>query len=124
MFDFFTPTHPFGGQTLRLVAQAQQGGGDVFDIARTCDRIEPGDKDGWEREWLELAQTDRSQSKRGTSRRAAAYGDSLFFSRQSVLSNVRCVSDICAEDKKAERFRKAQQNLPRRARNCMSRKSK
>src|SRR5574342_1040601 len=49
MFDFLFPTHPFGGQTLRLVAQAQQGGGDVFDIARTCARIEPGDKDGWER---------------------------------------------------------------------------
>jgi len=41
MFDFFTPTHPFGGQTLRLVAQAQQGGGDVFDIARTCN------ENGW-----------------------------------------------------------------------------
>ena len=34
MFDFLFPNHPFGGHTLRLVAQAQQGGGDVFDIAR------------------------------------------------------------------------------------------
>ena len=56
MFDFFTPTHPFGGQTLRLVAQAQEGGGDIFDIARTCAKIEPGDKTGWEHSWLELAQ--------------------------------------------------------------------
>ena len=32
MFDFLFPNHPFGGHTLRLVAQAQQGGGDVFDI--------------------------------------------------------------------------------------------
>jgi hypothetical protein len=42
MFDFFAPNHPFGGQTLRLVAQSQQGGGDVFDIARTCSKIEVG----------------------------------------------------------------------------------
>src|SRR5678810_478696 len=34
MFDFLFPNHPFGGHTLRLVAQAQQGGGDIFDIAR------------------------------------------------------------------------------------------
>src|SRR5436190_3428322 len=63
MFDFFFPTHPFGGQTLRLVAQAQEGGGDVFDIARTCNRIQPGDKDSWEREWLHLAQTIETNGK-------------------------------------------------------------
>src|ERR671923_1157270 len=63
MFDFFFPTHPFGGQTLRLVAQAQQGGGDVFDIARTCAAIEPGDKVGWEQEWLRLAQTTETNAR-------------------------------------------------------------
>ena len=46
MFDFLFPNHPFGGHTLRLVAQAQQGGGDVFDIARAMKNVEPGDKDG------------------------------------------------------------------------------
>src|SRR5919108_2731483 len=63
MFDFLFPTHPFGGQTLRLIAQAQQGGGDVFDIARTCLRIEPGNKDDWEREWLNLAQQIEAKAK-------------------------------------------------------------
>ncbi len=43
---FSFPTHPFGGHTLRLVAQAQQGGGDVFDIARAMKNVEAGDKDG------------------------------------------------------------------------------
>ena len=93
MFDFFTPNHPFGGQTLRLVAQAQQGGGDIFDIARTCAKIEPGDKTGWEREWLQLAQTTEAKAKSaappdGGTRRFP------IFSRQPVLSNVRCVSDL------------------------------
>jgi dienelactone hydrolase len=60
MFDFFEPTSPFASQTLRLVAEAQQGGGDVFDIARCVKRIELGDKAGWEREWLALAaQTEK-----------------------------------------------------------------
>ena len=63
MFDFFRPTHPFGGQTLRLVAEAQHGGGDVFDIARTCHGIEEGDTDGWERAWLALAKTTESKAK-------------------------------------------------------------
>ena len=40
MFDFFEPTSPFASQTLRLVAEAQQGGGDLFDIARCVKRIE------------------------------------------------------------------------------------
>src|SRR5438094_5952406 len=54
MFDFFFPTHPFGGQTLRLVAQAQQGGGDVFDIARARVRLEAGDKDVLELDGVKL----------------------------------------------------------------------
>ena len=52
MFDFLFPNHPFGGHTLRLVAQAQQGGADVFDIARAMKNVEAGDKDSWERAWL------------------------------------------------------------------------
>ena len=55
MLDFFYPKHPFESQTLRLVAEAQQGGGDIFDIARLCRKIEPGNKESWERAWLDLA---------------------------------------------------------------------
>ena len=62
MIDFFQPTHPFGAQTLRLVAEAQQGGGDVFDIARLCRGLEPGDKEGWEKAWL--APEDRGRDPR------------------------------------------------------------
>ena len=56
MFDFLFPNHPFGVHTLRLVAQAQQGGADVFDIARAMENVAAGDKDGWERAWLKLAE--------------------------------------------------------------------
>ncbi|HEY1234354.1 MAG TPA: hypothetical protein VGH22_13340, partial [Candidatus Binatia bacterium] len=55
MFDFLFPNHPFGGHTLRLVAQAQQGGGDIFDIARAMKSVEAGDKTAWESAWLDLA---------------------------------------------------------------------
>jgi hypothetical protein len=63
MFDFLFPTEPFGGQTLRLVAQAQQGGGDLFDIARTCRDIKPGDKQSWEKGWHELAQNTEARAR-------------------------------------------------------------
>ena len=55
MFDFLFPSHAFGSQTLRLVAEAQQGGGDVFDIARCCREIDEGDTESWERGWVALA---------------------------------------------------------------------
>src|ERR1051325_10506104 len=63
MFDFLFPNHPFGGHTLRLVAQAQQGGGEVFDIARAMKNVEAGDRDGWERAWLGLAQNTESRAQ-------------------------------------------------------------
>ncbi|MGH7927416.1 MAG: hypothetical protein ACREQV_06455, partial [Candidatus Binatia bacterium] len=62
MFDFLFPNHPFGGHTLRLVAQAQQGGGDIFDIARAMKGVEAGDRDAWERAWLELAQKTEARA--------------------------------------------------------------
>jgi dienelactone hydrolase len=111
MFDFFTPTHPFGGQTLRLVAQAQQGGGDLFDIARTCAKIEPGDKAAWEREWLELAQTTETKAKQafGAGRRQTAIQH--FFQANQYYRMSDVFLTIAEEPKRAERFRKAQENF-------------
>ena len=34
MLDFINPSHPSEFAVLRLVAEAQEGGGDVFDIGR------------------------------------------------------------------------------------------
>src|SRR5215475_2026280 len=108
MFDFFTPNHAFGSQTLRLVAQAQQGGGDVFDIARTCVRIEPGDKTGWEQEWLQLAQTTEAKA-----RSAAAAGRwhtaiPYFFHANQYYRMSDVFLTYEQNDIKAERFRRAQ----------------
>ena len=84
MFDFLFPNHPFGGHTLRLVAQAQQGGGDVFDIARAMKNVEAGDKDGWEREWLALAQKTEARAHNALGRRPSRHGASRIFSTPAI----------------------------------------
>jgi dienelactone hydrolase len=108
MFDFFTPTHPFGGQTLRLVAQAQQGGGDVFDIARTCARIEPGDKTAWEREWLELAQTTEAKASEALAAGRSHTAIPYFFHANQYYRMSDVFLTYEQNDRKAERFCKAQ----------------
>jgi dienelactone hydrolase len=111
MFDFFTPAHPFGGQTLRLVAQAQQGGGDIFDIARTCSEIEPGDKQGWERAWLRTAQSTEAKAKEALAagrRRTAAQN---FFHANQYYRMADVFLTYEQEQTKREYFRKAQENF-------------
>ena len=44
MLDFIDPSHPSEFAVLRLVAEAQEGGGDVFDIGRLCKSLEPGER--------------------------------------------------------------------------------
>ncbi|MGH7827688.1 MAG: alpha/beta hydrolase family protein [Candidatus Binatia bacterium] len=109
MFDFFTPTHPFGSQTLRLVAQAQQGGGDVFDIARTCARIEPGDKDGWERAWLDLARSIEVKAKKAQADGHNRTAIQNFFHANQYYRMADVFLTYEQERKKAEHFRKAQE---------------
>src|SRR5688500_12494148 len=90
MFDFLFPNHPFGGHTLRLVAQAQQGGGDVFDIARAMKNVEAGDKDGWERAWLELAQKTEARAREASDAGRAGTAKQYFFH----ASNYYRMSDV------------------------------
>src|ERR1043166_3075052 len=111
MFDFFTPTHPFGGQTLRLVAQAQEGGGDVFDIARTCNRIQLGDKGSWEREWLHLAQTIETRAKEALASGHARTAAQFFFHANQYYRMADVFLTHAEESRKAEHFRKAQENF-------------
>lgn len=63
MIDFLNPSEPFAAQSLRLAAEAQQGGGDVFEIARLCRTLEPGDADGWERGWRGLAERTEAKAR-------------------------------------------------------------
>lgn len=111
MINFFQPTNSFAAQILRLVAEAQQGGGDLFDIARLCENLEPGDAEAWERAWLALA-----KSKESKANQALAAGH-----RQTALQNFfhanqyYRMSDVflTAADtsKKTQRFLKSQENF-------------
>ncbi len=111
MFDFFRPTHPFGGQTLRLVAEASQGGGDVFEIARTCHEIEEGDKDGWERSWISLAERTEKKAKDALADGREITARQHFFSANQYwrMSDVFLTMEDNA--KKTERFIKSQENF-------------
>jgi hypothetical protein len=64
MLDFINPSHPSEFAVLRLVAEAQEGGGDVFDIGHLCRNLEPGDLVAWEKAWLELADATEAKAKR------------------------------------------------------------
>jgi len=108
MFDFLFPNHPFGGHTLRLVAQAQQGGADVFDIARAMKNVEAGDKDAWEREWLALAEQTaaRAHSALAAGHQGTARQNYLHASNYYRMSDV--LLTIADESKRGERFRQSQ----------------
>jgi dienelactone hydrolase len=108
MFDFFTPTHPFGGQTLRLVAQSQQGGGDIFAIARTCAKIEPGDKAGWEKAWLELAQSTEARAREALAAGKTHTAVQFFFHANQYYRMSDVFLTMAENDRKTERFAKAQ----------------
>jgi dienelactone hydrolase len=111
MFDFFTPTHPFGSQTLRLVAQAQQGGGDIFDIARTCAKIEPADKDGWERAWFDLARSIEAKAKKALAEGHKRTAVQNFFHANQYYRMADVFLTYEQEQRKSEYFRKAQENF-------------
>ena len=89
MFDFLFPNHPFGGHTLRLVAQAQQGGADVFDIARAMKNVEAGDKDAWER-LVELPNTEARAKEALTW--SSRHGAAIFF-HATIITACPCAFD-------------------------------
>jgi dipeptidyl aminopeptidase/acylaminoacyl peptidase len=111
MFDFLFPNHPFGVHTLRLVAQAQQGGADVFEIARAMKRVEAGDKDAWERAWLELAEKTEARARRALADGRRRTARQYFFHANSYYRMSDVLLTIAEEAKRAERFRKAQENF-------------
>ncbi len=108
MFDFLFPSHAFGSQTLRLVAEAQQGGGDVFDIARTCREITEGDHESWEREWIALARRIEGKARDALAAGRKTTARKYFFQANQYwrMANVFLDSDRNAD--RAERFAKAQ----------------
>lgn len=111
MLDFINPSHPFEFAVLRLVAEAQEGGGDVFDIGRLCRNIEPGDKNAWEKAWLELAERIEAKAERelamGHKRTAMQY---FFHANQYYrMSDVFLAGD--EKERRKMRFLKCQENF-------------
>src|ERR1041384_8044670 len=111
MFDFLFPSHPFGGHTLRLVAQAQQGGGDVFDIARAMKNVEAGDKAAGERAWLELAQKTEGRAEESFAAGRRRTAKQYYFHASNYYRMSDVLLTIVDEPKRRERFRKSQDNF-------------
>ena len=111
MFDFLFPTHPFGGHTLRLVAQAQQGGADVFDIARAMKPVEAGDRDAWEHAWLKLAAKTEARAHAALAAGHQCTAKQYFFHASNYYRMSDVLLTVAEEPKRAERFLKAQENF-------------
>src|SRR6478672_5426665 len=94
MFDFLFPNHPFGGHALRLVAQAQQGGGDVFDIARAMKSVEAGDKAAWESAWLDLAEKTELRAHKALAARHTRTAGNISFMRATTTVCPTCCSRL------------------------------
>ena len=109
MFDFLFPNHPFGGHTLRLVAQAQQGGGDTFDIARAMKNVEPGDKVAWENAWLDLAGKLEARAHEALGAKRFRTARQFFFHASNYYRMSDVLLTIAEEPKRRERFRKSQE---------------
>jgi dienelactone hydrolase len=109
MFDFLFPSHPFGGHTLRLVAQAQQGGGDIFDIARAIKNIEAGDKVAWERAWFDLAQKTAARAQQALAAGHKRTAKQYFFHATNYYRMSDVLLTIADEPKRAERFSMARE---------------
>lgn len=54
-FRPFADSRDWAIQISRIVAEAQYGAADFFEIVRTVDRIEPGNAGSWSEEWEETA---------------------------------------------------------------------
>lgn len=107
MIDFVRPAHPFEGQTQRLAAEAINGGGDLFEIARTARRIEIGDADGWHREWHALAERVEAEARA----RLAAGHERTAMARFFAANQYYRQSDVFLtgrDPRKADAFRKSQ----------------
>jgi dipeptidyl aminopeptidase/acylaminoacyl peptidase len=111
MIDFFFPTEGMGSQTLRTVAEAQHGGGDVFEIARVCREIEVGDLDGWEKKWIAKAEETEIRAKTalaaGHERTAMQY----FYAANQYWRMSDVFLKFDRNDDKAKRFAKSQENF-------------
>jgi dipeptidyl aminopeptidase/acylaminoacyl peptidase len=111
MIDFLKPTHPWGFHILRLAAEAGQGGGDVFDIARLAARLEPDDRPGWERGWLELGEKIEAEARGALAAGHRETARAHFFSANQYYRMSDVFLTAAEMERKRQRFLKAQENF-------------
>ena len=111
MLDFLKPNHPWGFHVLRLAAEAQQGGGDLFDIARLCERLNPGDLAGWEHGWLDLAKSTEAAAREALVGGHRETARAKFFHANQYYRMSDVFLTAAEMDRKKQRFLKAQENF-------------
>lgn len=114
MIDYFRPTSPYAAQTQRLVARAQFGAADAFEIAAVAARLEPNDLDGWIKAWMDVADAAQTEAEDYA---AAGHGESAM-TRFFHASTYYQQSDIFTpggDPRRPEAFRKAQSAFRRGA---------
>ncbi|HTM08891.1 MAG TPA: alpha/beta fold hydrolase [Verrucomicrobiae bacterium] len=111
MLNFLQPNHPWAFHILRLAAEAGQGGGDIFDIARLAARLEPDDRPGWERGWLELAEKIEAEAKRALAAGHPQSAIAHFFSANQYYRMSDVFLTAAEMERKRQRFLKAQENF-------------
>ncbi len=116
MLDFLRPTHPFEFHVLRLVAEAQQGGGDVFDIARLCRSLEAEDREGWERAWFDLAERTEANARRALSAGHKQTAMQNFFHANQYYRMSDVLLTAADMARKSQCFLKSQENFRAAAR--------
>jgi dienelactone hydrolase len=111
MLNFLKPDHPWGFHVLRLVAEAQQGGGDLFDVARLCERLEPNDREGWEHAWFDLAERTEAKAQQALAAGHKETAAQNFFHANQYYRMADVLLTADEMGKKTKRFVKAQENF-------------
>jgi dipeptidyl aminopeptidase/acylaminoacyl peptidase len=115
MIEFLRPAEPFGAQTLRLVAEAEVGGGDLFEIADLMRTLTAGDVNGWIAGWLALAERVDAEAVAAeaaghhVTARERSFHASAYFRQSDVFTPG-------GDPRRAPAFRRAQTSFRRAAR--------
>ncbi|MBM3485609.1 MAG: alpha/beta hydrolase [Alphaproteobacteria bacterium] len=109
MLDFLSPTEPYSAQTLRLAAEAQAGGGDVFEIARLARTLDAGDADGWEKGWRGLAEATETRARAALAAGHRHTAMKAFFAANQYWRQSDVFLTGYDNPKKAAAFRKSQE---------------
>ena len=115
MIEFLRPAEPFGAQTLRLVAEAALGGGDLFEINDLMRSLTAGDVEAWIAAWFALAERVDAEAiaAEAAGHRVTAIARSFHASAYFRQSDVFTPG---GDPRRPEAFRRSQASFRRAAR--------